>query len=115
MSKSRTEEMILPIGVAANVSLGANIRMAPDAIISDGAVIGDNVIIEPGVVVYENVEIGANSYIGAQCIFGERQRRFFTDKEYENPKLSIGSDSVIRSGTIIYSGCSMGRGFQTGH
>jgi acetyltransferase-like isoleucine patch superfamily enzyme len=90
-------------------------RIAPDAIIAGSASIGDNVIIESGVIIYENVEIGPNSYIGAQCILGERQNDFYTDKNYKNPVLSIGANSKIRSGTIIYSGCRMGHSFQTGH
>lgn len=101
--------------VAADANLGANVRIATDVVIAHGARIGDNVTIEPGVIIYENVEIGSNSYIGAQCILGERQSNFFEQENYENPVLSIGPDSKIRSGTIIYSGCRMGRAFQTGH
>jgi acetyltransferase-like isoleucine patch superfamily enzyme len=102
-------------GVAAGVKLGKNLKIAPDVIISDGAVIGDYVTIEPGVIIYENVHIGSHSFVGAQCILGERQTGFFKDKNYENPTLIIGQNSIIRSGTIIYSGCSMGEEFQTGH
>jgi acetyltransferase-like isoleucine patch superfamily enzyme len=103
------------IGVSPNAKIGKNVRIAYDAVIAGGACIGDNVTIEHGTIIYENVEIGPDSYIGAQCVLGERQNNFFTEEDYKNPMLSIGPGSKIRSGTIIYSGCRMGRSFQTGH
>ncbi|MBI4533350.1 MAG: N-acetyltransferase, partial [Candidatus Melainabacteria bacterium] len=46
---------------------------------------------------------------------GERLSSYRTDASYVNPCLSIGPESIIRSGTIIYSGCTLGHRFQTGH
>jgi len=101
-------------GIAADATIGRGVTIASDARIYSGAVIGDNVIIEPGVIIYENVRIGNDSFIGAQCILGERLSGF-RDPDYVNPVLSIGANSTIRSGTIIYAACTMGTGFQTGH
>src|SRR5438094_2067012 len=102
-------------GIASGARIGKNSKISPDAIIYDGAEVGDNCVIEPGVIIYENVKLGANCFIGAQCILGERVHGFRTNPNYVNPILSIGADSTIRSGTIIYASCTMGRGFQTGH
>lgn len=101
--------------VSPSARVGKGVKLAPDVIIMDGAVLGDNVVIEPGAIVYENVEIGQDTFIGAQCILGERLHAHRTDKAYVNPPLVIGAGSTIRSGTIIYAGCTMGDGFQTGH
>ena len=95
--------------IAKTVQLSANV------FIDDGAVIEDNVRIEPGVVIYEKVHISAGSYIGAQCILGERLADFLKDKDYVNPVLKIGPNSIIRSGTIIYAGVITGNSFQTGN
>ena len=94
--------------------LGQNVQVAAFVLISDGCKIGDNVSIEAGTIIYENVEVGDNTHIGAQCVLGERLGGRKVDASYVNPKLAIGQDSVIRSGTLIYAGCSFGRGFQTG-
>lgn len=102
-------------GIAANVQIGSNVQLAADVIIGAGSKIADNVTIEAGVIIFENVHLGAGSYVGAQCILGERVAGFRTDPNYVNPVLSIGAKSTIRSGTIIYAGCTMGEGFQTGH
>jgi acetyltransferase-like isoleucine patch superfamily enzyme len=102
-------------GVSADARIGTGAEIAHDAFIAAGVVLEANVKIEPGVVIYENVRIGAGSYIGAQCILGERLSGFRKDAAYENPTLSIGANSTIRSGTIIYAGCTTGIDFQTGH
>lgn len=101
--------------ISSKAKIAKNVKIAPSVFIADGAVIEDNVSIEPGAIIYENVHIGPNSFIGAQCILGERLADYLKDKNYTNPALKIGQDSVIRSGTIIYAGCSMGNNFQTGH
>jgi acetyltransferase-like isoleucine patch superfamily enzyme len=102
--------------IAPGAKIGKNAIIAPDVIICDGCDIGENVVIEPGAIIYENVKLGANVYVGAQCILGERLLGYRKDpRNYTNPSLTIGSESTIRSGTIIYADCTMGKNFQTGH
>jgi acetyltransferase-like isoleucine patch superfamily enzyme len=101
--------------VSASASIGKNVTIAAFVVIADGAVIEDGVTIGSGTIVYEKVHVGKNSNIGAQCVLGEKLADHLHNKNYENPPLKIGPDSVIRSGTIIYAGCSMGRNFQTGN
>ena len=86
--------------VDAKARLGENVRIAPFVIISAGAVIGNDVSIEAGTIIYENVVIGDNTHIGAHCVLGERLGGRRVDENYVNPKLDIGPDSIIRSGTI---------------
>lgn len=96
--------------------IGNNVVIAPDAVIMAGVDIGDDSIVEPGAVIYENVKLGKRCFVGAQCILGERLIGYRRDpKNYVNPPLTIGDDSTIRSGTIIYADCKMGENFQTGH
>lgn len=102
-------------GISPGARLGAQVKVASDVYIASGAQIGANVIIEPGVVIYENVRIGDGTFIGAQCILGERLSTFRSDPHYDNPPLVVGPESTIRSGTIIYAGCTTGANFQTGH
>ncbi len=101
--------------VSINAQIASNAKIAPWVFIADGVVIEENVSIEPGAIIYENVHIGRNSFIGAQCILGERLPDYLEKKTYNNPTLSIGRGSRIRSGTIIYADCVMGENFQTGH
>jgi len=66
-------------------------------------------MIHPTAIVMPNVQLGANVHIGAHCIIGEPFR------DYAAQPTVIGDDAVIRSGTVIYAGNRIGRGFQTGH
>ena len=100
---------------SGNNNIGTGVKIASDVILKDGIIIGNNVTIEPGAIIYENVHIGANTFIGAQCILGERLLGALKDPNYINPVTTIGADSIIRSGTIIYADCRMGTGFQTGN
>lgn len=101
--------------ISPKATIAKSAVIAPDVTIMDGVVVEDGVRIEPGTIIYENVHIGARTFIGAQCILGERLHAFHTDADYVNPITTIGADSLIRSGTIIYADCSFGKHFQTGH
>lgn len=88
----------------------------PSAFTYKNIKMGKNVEIGHNVIIYDNVEIGDNCWIGAQCILGEPLASFYKDSDhYENPPLKIGSNSIIRSGTILYAGSVFGGGFETGH
>jgi acetyltransferase-like isoleucine patch superfamily enzyme len=88
----------------------------PTAIMGDGVKIGDDVVVGPHVIVYDNVTIGDGCRIGADAILGEPLAGIYRDAaNYVNPPLTIGAGSVIRSGSIIYAGSTLGRGLETGH
>lgn len=91
--------------------LGSNVKMY-------GPVhLGERVIIEHNVVIGHPsaIEVGqARLKLGAE--FGSEPLDL--DAFYAQASLEptfIGDDSVIRSGTVIYSGVRIGRGFECGH
>jgi acetyltransferase-like isoleucine patch superfamily enzyme len=67
--------------------------------------------IHPTAIIYPNVKIGDRTRVGAYCIIGE--------PSYGNlpgtVTTTIGSESIIRSHTVIYAGNEIGAKFQTGH
>lgn len=74
--------------------------------------IGDNVQIDYNAIIRNNVVIGNDSYIGANCILGEFGTKY---KQNNAESLKIGDNALIRSGSIIYTGATIGKNFQTGH
>lgn len=104
-----------PNYISASAQLGQNVTIGPFAYIADGAILEDGVCVEAGAIIYENVHLGSGTFVGAQCILGERLSTYKTDPAYINTPLIVGQNSTIRSGTIIYAGCKMGRNFQTGN
>ncbi len=64
---------------------------------------------------YKNVRLGKNCKIQENVFLGLPSREYFRKKEEEWPLTEIGSGAVIRSGTSIYCGVSIGRRFQSGH
>lgn len=110
-----------------NVRYGCNCVIDETAIIGDGCVIGHNVIIEGNVAIGANTYIdsntiirsatvlGANCFIGSNCIIGEYWMDFCNDRQKHEHVLSIDDGALIRSGSIIYAGSTIGADFQTGH
>lgn len=86
-----------------NVELGKNVD------------IGKNVKIGDNTIIYDNVKIGDNSVICNNCVIGEPWNDYYSDINYSNPETIIGSDSLIRSHVIIYSGSQFGSNLITGH
>lgn len=96
-------------------------NISENVIIKDGVRIGDNVTIEDGVyidydaIIRDNVTIKRGTFIGTRCIIGEYLFDFYDDKTNKRHPLIIGENSLIRSETIIYGDCTIGKNFQTGH
>ena len=86
-----------------------NVQISPKATIGKNVKIGDNSAI------LDNVVIGDNTIICNNCIIGEPLHDYYYNDQYKNPETIIGSDSLIRSHTIIYSGNTIGDNFSTGH
>ena len=88
---------------------GRNQFVSPKALLGLNVRIGDNVTI------YENVVIGDNSVIANDCVIGEPNSNYYSDQNYVNAPTVIGSESRIRSHSIIYAGVTIGKRFQSGH
>ena len=86
-----------------------NVWISPSAIIGENVKIGDNCTI------YDNVIIKDNVVISNDCVIGEPLNDYYKNVNYKNPKTVIGSDSIIRSHSIIYAGSIFGHHFSTGH
>lgn len=86
-----------------------NVHVSPDTKVGTNVKIGDNVTI------YSNVEICDNTTICNDSVIGEPLAAYYSGKTYENPQTVIGPDSLIRSHSIIYAGCIIGKMFSTGH
>jgi len=76
--------------------------------ISDKAKIGKNVKFGNFVTVYDDVVIGDNCVIDSYCEIGYSNGR-------EKGPLVIGSNSLIRSHSILYAGSKIGDNLATGH
>lgn len=87
-----------------------------NCVIEKDVVVGAGSYIDSYCILKSGTRIGDSTYIGAGCIAGEKQvvkkEDAFTS---EHEILSIGHEAVIRSGSILYSGSSIGNCFQTGH
>jgi len=90
-------------------------RIHPTAIIGKDVTLGKNITIGPNVIIYDNVTIGDHSVIGPHVIIGEPDKRFYEKANYKFSKTIIGPHAVIRSSTVIYTGCKIGSNFHTGH
>jgi len=89
-------------------------KIDPSARIGRNVEIGQSVTIGCDCVIYDNVRIGDNTVIGPYCILGEPTMAFYRDASYDNAPLSIGPNSLLRAGTVLYAGSVFGEGFQTG-
>ena len=86
------------------------------ALIGENVKLGKNVNVGPNSIIYENVEIGDDSDIGANVVLGEPLGSFYHNKDaYVNPRLVIGKNALVRSGTKIYAGSTLGDKFECGH
>jgi acetyltransferase-like isoleucine patch superfamily enzyme len=62
-------------------------------------------------VVYPNVELGAGTIVEDGAIVGRPPR----GSEPGDLPTRVGAGSVVRSGSVIYAGSTIGDGFQSGH
>ncbi|WP_022756269.1 acyltransferase [Butyrivibrio fibrisolvens] len=94
---------------------GKNVTIKDGCQIGSNVVLEDNVYIDFNCIIRDNVTIKSGTTIGANCIIGEYTADWFSDHNSEIKPLVIGKDSIIRSGSIIYSYNVIGNNFQTGH
>lgn len=80
----------------------------PDAFVSRDAELGDGVEVGPGTVVHGGVRLGNGCRIGPCCVIGERGPGQWTST-------SVGEGAIIRSHTVLYLGCDLGKRLETGH
>lgn len=95
--------------------IGDNVTFNDNCIVEDNVIIGDNCYIDSNTIIRFGTKLGNNCFVGANCIIGEYLMDFCIDRKPHDHELSIGANSLIRSGTIIYTESTIGDHFQTGH
>lgn len=101
--------------IGNNVKIGEDVYIGHNCIIEDNVEIGAGTYIDSNTIIRRNTAIGDGGNIASNCIVGEYQMDYFMDHKQHVHPLSIGEKCLIRSGTIIYNGSSIGNYFQTGH
>jgi len=101
--------------IGENVIIGENVTICAGTVIGNNVILKDNVYIDHYVIIRDHVTVGENTTVGARCILGEYLMDFYKDRKNKVHPLVIGSDSLIRSETIIYGENTFGKALQTGH
>lgn len=101
--------------ISDSVKIGNGVTLGHNVIIEDDVQIGSNVFIDSNTIIRRGVQLGDNAFIGSNCIIGEYWMDYCIDHQPHIHPLTIGEDALIRSGSIIYAGSEIGKGFQTGH
>ena len=94
---------------------GNNVTIMPGCYIGENVVLEDNVYIDYNCIIRDNVTIRKGTVIGANCIIGECVADWYQDHTRQSAPTVIGENSILRSGSIIYEGVSIGDSFQSGH
>lgn len=101
--------------ISEKAQIGDKVSIGANCIIEDNVRIEDNCYIDSNTIIRSGTSIGRNTFIGANCIIGEYLMDFCLSRKEQKHSLSIGSNTLIRSGSIIYTQSSIGPYFQTGH
>lgn len=101
--------------IGKNVTFGEDVTLGHNCIIEDNVTIGSGCYIDSNTIIRSGVVLGDNAFVGANCIIGEYWMDFIRDRQPHAHPLTIGKDALIRSGSILYAGSTIGDGFQTGH
>lgn len=99
--------------VSKHAVLGKNVSIGHNSIIEDNVILDEGCTVEENVIIREGVHVMENGFIGANCIIGEHSGEYYNSGS--DQPLIIGKNALIRSGSILYCGSSIGDNFQTGH
>ena len=94
---------------------GKNVTIMSGCHIGENVVLEDDIYIDYNCIIRDNVTIGKGTTIGANCIIGEYTADWYQDHTWQPAPTVIGAGSVIRSGSIVYAGVTIGDHFQSGH
>lgn len=94
---------------------GKNVTICPGCQIGENVVLEDDVYLDFNCIIRDQVTIRKGTTIGANCIIGEYTADWYSTHKGRSLPTMIGAHSVIRSGSVIYSGVEIGDYFQSGH
>lgn len=86
-----------------------SVQVHATAVVHEDVVMGEGVSIGPYSVIEAGVELRRNVTVGSHCQLGTKSGLI------EAKGLTIGSDSIIRSHSVIYDGSTLGSRLTTGH
>ena len=99
----------------ADCRIGEGVTFDPSVRWGRNVVLGDGAHVGPGTVLYDNVEVASGTWIGPGCSIGEPTMGFYRDRAaYDGATTRIGANSIVRRGTVINAGTTVGDRFQTG-
>jgi len=101
--------------IGNSCKIGEDVVLGHNVIIEDGAEIGVGTYIDSNTIIRGDAKIGEKSFIGSNCIIGEYWMDYCMGRVKHNHPLTIGDNALIRSGSIIYAGSTIGDSFQSGH
>ena len=101
--------------IGERVTFGEGVVLGHNVIVEDNVSIGNNVYIDSNSIIRSHVTLGDDSFVGSNCILGEYWMDFCLERTAHAHPLTIGSNALIRSGSILYAGSTIGNEFQTGH
>ena len=101
--------------IGSQAVIGEGVVLGHNCVIEDGATLGDHVFVDSNTIIRSGVTLGEGCSVGANCILGEYQMDFFLDRTPHTHPLTIGPQALLRSGTVLYGGSTIGENFQTGH
>lgn len=110
--------------IGRDVSHDRSCIISEDAKLFGRIELGERVRIEPNSVVYGPAKIGLGSFIAPNAVLGFPQKaelmasitqRRPIHNVPDRKELTIGQDCIVRSGTCIYSGTSVGDSVSFGH
>jgi len=93
--------------------IGSGCELGWGAVIGKGVRIGDGVIVGPHTVINGPSEVGDGTNIGPHCVLGYPSRKVLRGGDPE--PLTVDRNCVIRSGSVLYGGASIGEGVEFGH
>lgn len=91
-----------------DVKIGSYTVIEEGAVIGDGCSIGHHVVIQSGSKIGENVRIDDNAVIGKLPMAARRSKMTRSGRKLD--PVVIGSDSIIGTGAIVYTGSLIGKG-----
>lgn len=113
--------------ISKGAKIGKNVEIGNGTIIEENAIIENNVKIGAYTIVHSYARIKTGAIIGSHCIIGHPSKMELTgtDHSFNDPKLkdliikdpttNIGEESIIRSGSVVYTHTNIGKKLHTGH
>jgi acetyltransferase-like isoleucine patch superfamily enzyme len=80
------------------------------------AKLGESVVPSPGCRILGPCEVGDGCLLGSHVVLGHPSKEALTETGFAHGKgMSLGSGSILRSGTVVYEDVEIGEGFSCGH